>query len=183
VCYIRYVLYAAAPPLRESFFIRKEYMDYYKVLEINKGATSDEIKKAYRKLALKWHPDKNKSPDAAKKFREIAQAYQILSNSDTRKNYDQGSPTVDYTFIDPMDLFMELNNFFNMISQVLDTTDAFMSEIVIISSNNMPMTKSVPKQLTKSTNTKWLTKTYPDGTIKKVMRDQHLKQLVATSHP
>lgn len=51
--------------------------DFYKILGINKGADLDEIKKAYRKMALRYHPDKNKSPSAEEKFKEIAEAYEV----------------------------------------------------------------------------------------------------------
>ena len=63
--------------------------DYYQVLELKKGATEDELKKAYRKLALKFHPDKNKSPGAEDKFKEIAEAYEVLSDQKKRDIYDK----------------------------------------------------------------------------------------------
>jgi DnaJ-class molecular chaperone len=63
--------------------------DYYKILGINRGSTDDEIKKAYRKLALKYHPDKNKTPEAEEKFKEIAEAYDVLSDKKKRDIYDQ----------------------------------------------------------------------------------------------
>uniref|UniRef100_A0A1I7T236 DnaJ homolog subfamily B member 13 n=1 Tax=Caenorhabditis tropicalis TaxID=1561998 RepID=A0A1I7T236_9PELO len=63
--------------------------DYYKVLGIAKSATDDEIKKAYRKMALKYHPDKNKEPGAENKFKEIAEAYDVLSDDKKKKIYDQ----------------------------------------------------------------------------------------------
>jgi DnaJ-class molecular chaperone len=53
--------------------------DYYKILEVSKTATAAEIKKAYRKLSLKYHPDKNSSPDAAEKFAALSAAYDVLS--------------------------------------------------------------------------------------------------------
>ncbi|XP_075160647.1 dnaJ-like-1 [Haematobia irritans] len=63
--------------------------DFYKILGINKGASDDEIKKAYRKLALKYHPDKNKTPQAEERFKEIAEAYEVLSDKKKRDIYDQ----------------------------------------------------------------------------------------------
>lgn len=63
--------------------------DYYKALGIPKTATVDEIKKAYRKLALRYHPDKNKAPNAEEKFKEVAEAYEILSDKNKRDIYDK----------------------------------------------------------------------------------------------
>ncbi|XP_048062947.1 dnaJ homolog subfamily B member 1b isoform X1 [Megalobrama amblycephala] len=63
--------------------------DYYSVLGIQKGASDDEIKKAYRKQALKYHPDKNKSPSAEEKFKEIAEAYDVLSDPKKKDIYDR----------------------------------------------------------------------------------------------
>ncbi|CAG5131340.1 unnamed protein product [Candidula unifasciata] len=63
--------------------------DYYKLLGISKGATEDEIKKAYRKMALKYHPDKNKSPGAEEKFKEIAEAYDVLSDPQKKEVFDK----------------------------------------------------------------------------------------------
>ena len=63
--------------------------DYYKILGVSKSASEDEIKKAYRKLALKYHPDKNKAKDAEEKFKELAEAYEVLSDKKKRDIYDQ----------------------------------------------------------------------------------------------
>ena len=63
--------------------------DYYEVLGLSKGASEDDIKKAYRKLAKKYHPDINKAPDAEAKFKEINEAYEVLSDSQKKAAYDQ----------------------------------------------------------------------------------------------
>ncbi|XP_005112000.1 dnaJ homolog subfamily B member 1 [Aplysia californica] len=63
--------------------------DYYKVLGIARGASEEEIKKAYRKMALKYHPDKNKSPGAEEKFKEIAEAYDVLGDAQKKEVYDR----------------------------------------------------------------------------------------------
>ncbi|KAG0703833.1 DnaJ subfamily B member 2 [Chionoecetes opilio] len=66
-------------------------VDYYKILEVNRSASVADIKKAYRRLALKWHPDKNpdNQEDSNKKFKEISEAYEVLSDEKKRKIYDQ----------------------------------------------------------------------------------------------
>lgn len=64
--------------------------DYYEILEVQKNASADEIKKAYRKMAIKYHPDKNPGDKAAEeKFKEAAEAYEILSNPEKKQRYDQ----------------------------------------------------------------------------------------------
>ncbi|OGG17421.1 hypothetical protein A3D78_06080 [Candidatus Gottesmanbacteria bacterium RIFCSPHIGHO2_02_FULL_39_14] len=63
--------------------------DYYEILGVSKNATDSEIKKAYRKLALEWHPDRNKNPKATEKFKEINKAYEVLADSKKREVYDQ----------------------------------------------------------------------------------------------
>ena len=101
--------------------------DYYEVLGLSKGASADEIKKAYRKLALKWHPDKwSQSSDVEKKsaeanFKEVAEAYDVLSDDNKRARYDQfghagmsgsggfGGGGFEGTTFDPFDIF---NQFF-----------------------------------------------------------------------
>lgn len=63
--------------------------DFYEILGISKNSTKDEIKSAYRKLALKYHPDRNKEPGAEEKFKEINEAYEVLSNDQKKSAYDQ----------------------------------------------------------------------------------------------
>ncbi len=66
-----------------------EYKDYYATLGVKKEASQDDIQKAYRKLARKFHPDVNKDPQAEVKFKEIGEAYEVLKDPDKRKRYDQ----------------------------------------------------------------------------------------------
>ena len=65
--------------------------DYYEILGLDKNASEDDIKKAYRHLAKKWHPDANpdNKKEAEEKFKEIGEAYSVLSDPQKKKNYDQ----------------------------------------------------------------------------------------------
>lgn len=101
-------------------------VDYYKILGVPRAASQEDIKKAYRKLALKWHPDKNpdNKEEAEKKFKELAEAYEVLSDKTKRDSYDRygndpmrhtGSSSADFsdfpgfnfTFRNPDDVFKE----------------------------------------------------------------------------
>ena len=84
-----------------------EFKDYYSILGVSKDASQDEIQKAYRKLARKYHPDVNKDPEAEDKFKEIGEAYEVLGDPEKRKKYDRfgvawkmydikGQPPQDY---------------------------------------------------------------------------------------
>ena len=88
--------------------------DLYHILNLNKSATDTDIKKSYRKLAFQCHPDKNKSEEAKIQFKNISEAYEILSKPDKRRMYDQfGYDAVSESngpHINPMDLFQSLFN-------------------------------------------------------------------------
>lgn len=88
--------------------------DYYEVLGVSRDSSKDEIKKAYRKLALKYHPDKN--PDnleAESKFKEVSEAYSILSDTEKRQNYDRfGSESSHQGSSNYSDIFSQFSDFF-----------------------------------------------------------------------
>ena len=93
--------------------------DYYEVLGVTKSSNSDEIKSQYRKLALKFHPDRNKSPDAQEHFKEISEAYAVLSDSSKRQLYDQhGHDGVDGRY-STEDIFRGAGGNFNDVYQDL----------------------------------------------------------------
>lgn len=97
-----------------------EKKDYYKVLGVSKNATPEEIKKSYRKLSLKYHPDKQQGKseteqkEAEEKFKEIAEAYSVLSNDDKRKKYDMFGTVDGFNFsnndVDPFDFLRKMYN-------------------------------------------------------------------------
>ena len=76
-------------------------VDYYEILGLPREATTDDVKKAYRRLALQWHPDKNPDnlEEASRKFKQIAEAYEVLSDPGRRRTYDTRghAPSADYS--------------------------------------------------------------------------------------
>src|SRR2546421_12785907 len=90
--------------------------DYYEVLGVTRSAPEEEVKRAYRKLAVKFHPDKNPDdPHAEEKFKELGEAYDVLIDADKRAAYDrfghaafsQGAPGFGGGFHDPFDIFRD----------------------------------------------------------------------------
>lgn len=88
--------------------------DFYKVLGVPRNASDKDIKKAYRKMAMKYHPDKNPdNPDAEKKFKEASEAYSVLSDAETRGHYDKfGTAKPGAHTRDPRDVFSQFDEFF-----------------------------------------------------------------------
>ena len=66
-----------------------EYKDYYQIIGVPRDATQDDIKRAYRKLARKYHPDVSKEPEAEARFKEIGEAYEVLKYPEKRTAYDR----------------------------------------------------------------------------------------------
>src|SRR5438876_1030170 len=92
--------------------------DYYQILEVPRDSKLDEIKNAYRKLALKYHPDRNKSPEAEGKFKELSEAYAVLSDDEKRKQYDAYGREGVYQRYGPEDIFRGAN-----FSEIFPTSD------------------------------------------------------------
>ena len=119
--------------------------DYYKILEVDRECESEQIKKSYKKLALKYHPDKNNGDD--KKFKEISEAYEILSDNNRRSQYDYNSShdinfsTFGHQFMKPDDLF----------KQIFQNSDLDMMMTSFIKDDNISsksFTKSVSSSVT-----------------------------------
>ncbi|MEM0106952.1 MAG: molecular chaperone DnaJ [Candidatus Micrarchaeaceae archaeon] len=83
--------------------------DYYKILGVSKDASQDDIKRAYRELALKYHPDVNKTKDAEEKFKEINEAYAVLSDPEKRRQYDAYGPEGFSERYTQEDIFRDFN--------------------------------------------------------------------------
>ena len=84
--------------------------NFYDILQVNKNATKEEIKKSYKKLALHFHPDKNKDENAINKFKEIAEAYNTLSDDEKRKSYDMFGNNDEQFSGDPFSAFNDIFN-------------------------------------------------------------------------
>lgn len=116
----------------------KNDTDYYKILEINRDATNRDIKKAYHKLAVKWHPDKNKDPSAVEKFKKIAEAYEVLSDIEKRTSYDRFGTVSEKLDFDPTEIFEHFFSQFdssigeNIFKHIFDDIDFDENEIIIV---------------------------------------------------
>lgn len=107
--------------------------NYYKILGLNNKATIDEIKKAYKQLAIQYHPDKNKDQSAVNMFNDISEAYQVLSDTNKRTEYDQtlhykpsdNFKEFKFVYQDPMKIFTEVFSFMNDIQNMFNMMNQF----------------------------------------------------------
>nr|WBF70899.1 hypothetical protein [Megavirus caiporensis] len=93
-------------------------MNYYDILEINQNATQEDIKKSYKKLVVKYHPDKNLNKNTIDKFQQIQSAYQCLSNKKKRREYDikcNNHTSTNFNF--------DINDYYNIISEICEKYD------------------------------------------------------------
>jgi len=119
--------------------------DYYKILNVERNSNEEEIKSAYRKLALKYHPDKNPgNNEAVEKFKEISEAYSVIGDKDKRKQYDvMGSIDDNFGTEDPFNIFnnifqQHMNTFMNMkYENDINVNDIF-SNLTGMQGNSMP---------------------------------------------
>ena len=151
--------------------------NYYEILELNKNATENEIKKSYRKLALKWHPDKNPNniEFATQKFNEISEAFEVLGDIQKRKQYDmfgninsnQGPRQ------NPQDIF---NHFFNDFNQDSFFEDILSSQMNSLNINNINLRTNLNTNINNSfRNQSVSTQTFINGhkmVTRKVVRFQ-----------
>src|SRR6478609_954640 len=84
-----YLLHEALHVLSMLRGVTMKFVDYYEVLGVAESASTEDVNKAYRKLARKYHPDVSKEPNAEQKFKAVAEAYEVLKDEQKRKEYDE----------------------------------------------------------------------------------------------
>ena len=95
--------------------------DYYKILNIDRNADTQSIKRAYRKLAMKYHPDVNKQKDAEEKFKELTEAYAVLSDKEKRRQYDSyGYRSMNNYTQDELIKSVNMDNIFKGVKLIAD---------------------------------------------------------------
>jgi len=154
--------------------------DYYSILGLGASAPLEEIRKAYKKKALQFHPDKNDSPDAEEKFKELAEAYEVLSDCDKRRKYDQHQPgsNTRSPFAptrDPFDLFKTFFNgrdpFADIFSSVFTAGELNRSSSTRLVAGHSQAKTTVEEQIGEG-GTVHITKTIigGDGSVRREMR-------------
>jgi len=137
--------------------------DYYKILELEASAKLGDVKKSYKRLALKWHPDRNNDPGAEEMFKTIAEAYEVLSDDEKREIYDKNND-VEFNFKSPSTVFKEL--FPKLDLTLLKNLSALVKKL--LSFNNMDFKDQIYEILKKIKN---ISKT--DSLFSDLMKDYH----------
>lgn len=171
-----------------------EHKDYYAILGVNKMASQDDIKKAYRNLALQWHPDKNKNVGALDKFKEISEAYQVLHDDKKKSEYDHvniqhntsHSRNYEYRFRDPFEIFNEVFTFMNdihntmiMLDQLLPMTNMTIHIIDVGNMNMIPKKKfdNHVKYIDYNKENKWIIHNNHDIRVG-ILNEKELKKVI-----
>lgn len=106
-----------------------KYKNYYEILNINRKSTRDEIRNSFRKLAKKYHPDTNKTPEAESMFKDINEAYDVLTNDEKRRKYDRQVAKYGYGIVDTdsslSNVKYEFKSGVNVINDLLNTILGF----------------------------------------------------------
>lgn len=109
-----------------------KYKNYYEILNVNRKSSRDEIRTSFRKLAKKFHPDTNKTPEAESMFKDINEAYDVLTNDDKRKKYDRQVAKYGYGIVDAdsslSNVKYEFKSGVNVINDILSTILGFKKE-------------------------------------------------------
>jgi len=180
--------------------------DYYNILGINNNASEKEVKDAYKKMVIKYHPDKNKAPEALNKFKEVTNAYEILSDKNKRLKYDISLKHGDefhYQFRNPYEIFDEFIQIVDIINDTLFMVDDMFQnkfvEITIIQPNMFPQFKPISRMKPRSRpipkpkpsivyhpqilkkNDRWITERNHYGEVNR-LNDNELEKLVRLNY-
>lgn len=144
--------------------------DYYKLLNVTKESNQSEIKKAYRKLAVQHHPDKGGDPET---FKQVAEAYEILSDHQKKQQYDMLGVTDGNLSMDPMDMFKEFERMFSgniFQRQVVDPTNLTTHPFSGFNNRNDPL-QSLFMNMNSNINSYFQTTTIINGHRKTIIND------------